>query len=64
VIGVETDFLFPLWQQQEIAEPLRASGRDVTFSALPSIHGHDSFLLDKERFAPLIADFLNQTKRQ
>ena len=33
VVGVETDFLFPLDQQQEIATILRAQGRDVRFVA-------------------------------
>lgn len=58
VIGVETDFLFPLDQQEEIAEGLRKAGRDVRFEALPSIQGHDSFLVDMDRFCPVIADFL------
>lgn len=58
VVGVETDTLFPLWQQRELAEGLRAAGCTVSFAALPSIQGHDAFLVDKERFAPLIAAFL------
>jgi homoserine O-acetyltransferase len=58
VIGVETDLLFPVFQQREVAELLRASGSDVTFHAFPSIQGHDSFLVDNERFEPAIAEFL------
>jgi homoserine acetyltransferase len=58
VIGVETDFLFPLDQQEEIAAVLRQQGRDVRFEALPSIQGHDSFLVDMDRFSPVIGDFL------
>ena len=57
VIGVETDFLFPLHQQEELAEGLRASVPDVAFRALPSIQGHDSFLVDMDRFRPAIAQF-------
>jgi len=59
VIGVETDFLFPLDQQAEIAHGLRALGRDVRFGALPSIQGHDSFLVDIDRFGPVMADFMS-----
>ena len=33
VIGVETDFLFPLDQQEEIAALLRKAGRTVRFEA-------------------------------
>lgn len=58
VVGVETDFLFPLDQQQEIAGILRRHGRDVRLEALPSIQGHDSFLVDMDRFQPVIGSFL------
>jgi homoserine O-acetyltransferase/O-succinyltransferase len=57
VIGVETDFLFPLHQQQELAEALRTKVPHVTFHALPSLQGHDSFLVDMDRFRPAVADF-------
>lgn len=59
VIGVETDLLFPIEQQEELAEGLRAGGRDVTFARLPSIQGHDSFLVDMDRFRPVIAEFFS-----
>lgn len=58
VVGVETDFLFPIEQQEEIATHLRNAGRNVSFSRLPSIQGHDSFLVDMDRFCPVIGDFL------
>jgi len=58
VIGVETDMLFPLFQQREIAELLGRGGGKVTFHPFPSIQGHDSFLVDDERFEPAIAEFL------
>ena len=37
---------------------LRKAGRDVRFEVLPSIQGHDSFLVDMDRFCPVIGDFL------
>lgn len=58
VIGVEHDFLFPLDQQEEIASVLRGLGRKVRFVPLPSVQGHDSFLVDIDRFAPVMTDFL------
>lgn len=58
VVGVETDFLFPIDQQAEIAHVLRALGRNVRFESLPSVHGHDSFLVDTDRFGAVIADFM------
>lgn len=58
VIGVETDLLFPIEQQQELADGLKAAGRTVQFARMPSLQGHDSFLVDMDRFRPVIADFL------
>src|SRR3546814_657998 len=59
VIGAETDILFPLEQQEQIAEGLVAGGSNAEFVALPSPQGHDAFLVDIERFGPVIAGFLD-----
>jgi homoserine O-acetyltransferase/O-succinyltransferase len=58
VMGVETDLLFPVEQQQELADGLARPDREVTFARLPSLQGHDSFLVDMDRFRPIIAEFL------
>jgi homoserine O-acetyltransferase/O-succinyltransferase len=58
VIGVSTDILFPLSQQQEVADGLAAAGAKVDFVALDSPQGHDSFLVDIPRFGEAIARFL------
>ncbi|PZN31929.1 MAG: homoserine O-acetyltransferase [Proteobacteria bacterium] len=60
VIGVETDLLFPIEQQKEIADGLQGKGREVEFHCLPSLQGHDSFLVDMDRFRPVIGDFLQK----
>ena len=39
VIGVTTDFLFPVYQQQELAELLGETGRDVEYVELDCIQG-------------------------
>ncbi|MEM6710056.1 MAG: homoserine O-acetyltransferase [Pseudomonadota bacterium] len=57
VIGVETDLLFPLKQQRELAEYLHRAGIPVEFHALQSVQGHDAFLVDMDRFRPPIARF-------
>ncbi|MBW3549786.1 MAG: homoserine O-acetyltransferase [Proteobacteria bacterium] len=57
-IGVETDILFPLQQQREIAEGLREGGADADFLPLPSPQGHDAFLVDIARFGPAVQGFL------
>jgi homoserine O-acetyltransferase len=57
VLGVETDMLFPIDQQREIADHLRAAGSPVEFHAFPSLQGHDAFLADLARFEPAIGGF-------
>jgi homoserine O-acetyltransferase len=59
VIGVATDFLFPVHQQRELAAGLRRNGGEVTLEELPSIQGHDSFLVDMDRFRPVIQAFFS-----
>lgn len=58
VLGVKTDILFPLQQQEEIAAGLRRAGIETRFLPLPSPQGHDAFLVDAERFAPAVSGFL------
>lgn len=64
VIGAETDLLFPIEQQKQIADGLRDGQREVTFHALPSIQGHDAFLVDMDRFRPILCDFFNCSMNQ
>ncbi len=58
VIGVETDLLFPIEQQEEIAEGLRDAGVSTHFADLPSIQGHDAFLVDTHRFGRVIGNYM------
>lgn len=57
-IGVHTDILFPLQQQEQIAEGFRSGGVDSRFLPLPSPQGHDAFLVDLARFGPAVKSFL------
>ena len=58
-IGANTDILFPVQQQQQIADGLRAGGADAQFIGLESPQGHDAFLVDFERFGPAVRTFLD-----
>jgi len=58
VIGVSTDILFPLVQQEQIADGLRVAGASVDFVALDSPQGHDAFLVDIENYSRAIGGFL------
>ncbi len=57
IIGVVTDILFPIHQQKELADALKPLVDDVEMVELNSINGHDSFLVDMERFDPVIRKF-------
>jgi homoserine O-acetyltransferase len=61
VIGVESDFLFAIEEQAVIARDMQAAGIDTRFVPLPSIEGHDAFLVDLPRFDAAIRSFLNDT---
>ena len=58
VIGVQTDLLFPVSEQQAIAGSLETGGVATRFVSLPCIQGHDSFLIDLETFGREIGKFL------
>ncbi len=58
VLGVESDILFPISQQKEIAEYLSSGTTKVTYKSLECIQGHDSFLVDIEIFSKEIKCFL------
>lgn len=59
VLGVDSDILFPINQQKEIAEYLSSGSTNVTYKSLKCIQGHDSFLVDIETFGKQIQCFLD-----
>jgi homoserine O-acetyltransferase len=60
IIGAQSDILFPIDQQRELAECLRMTGnRKVRYSELDSPTGHDSFLIDVENVGGQIKGFLS-----
>jgi homoserine O-acetyltransferase/O-succinyltransferase len=58
VIGVDSDLLFPVDEQRAVAEALGMAGAETVFAPLDCIEGHDSFLIDLERFGGEISRFL------
>jgi homoserine O-acetyltransferase len=62
VVGVESDWLFPPHQQTEAANALQAAGVPTELKVLPSFEGHDSFLVDVERFSETLSQFFSGLK--
>jgi len=58
-IGANTDILFPVQQQQEVADGLARGGAHAEFMGMDSPQGHDAFLVDFERFGPAVRGFLD-----
>ncbi len=59
VIGVESDLLFSIAEQRSVARDLANAGVVTFFRPLSCIEGHDSFLIDIERFGREIRSFLD-----
>lgn len=59
VIAVETDILFPAYQQEQIRDGLASGSTRVTYHLLPSIQGHDAFLVDSDRFDPAVREYMS-----
>lgn len=57
VIGVETDILFPIHQQRELAAGLAKACSDTRLIELDCIKGHDSFLVEMDAFRPVMCEF-------
>jgi homoserine O-acetyltransferase len=60
VIGVESDMLFAIGEQQKLAGSFEQAGATTSYAPLDCIEGHDSFLIDLERFGNEIRTFLNR----
>ena len=55
VVGIETDRLYPLKQQQELADGIRVSG---PLQVVKSPHGHDGFLIEFDAIDPIVRKLL------
>ena len=61
VIGVQSDLLFSVTEQQGVAQHLQQAGVPTRFAPLPCIEGHDAFLVDLATFGREIGAFLKSS---
>lgn len=60
ILGIQSDLLFPINQQRELAEAFRLLGnRNVIYYELDSPFGHDTFLIDETGVGGAIRGFLS-----
>ena len=60
VIAFKSDWLYPLYQSQEIVKACKLAGLDVTFCEIDSNYGHDAFLVETKEETHLIKYFLEK----
>ena len=62
--SVDSDTLYPPFQQHELRDGLRARGIDVDHVVIESPNGHDGFLTDADQLRAPLAGFLDRVRYQ
>jgi len=57
-----SDWLYPPNQTEAVVADLKRLNKPVTYHLIESDYGHDSFLVEPEKFTPMVAAFLNQLR--
>src|SRR5579864_1439793 len=60
LLSFSSDWLYPPHDSYELEFALRAEHKSVTHIEIEASYGHDSFLLEERRQAPIIAEFLEK----
>ncbi|PLX80652.1 MAG: homoserine O-acetyltransferase, partial [Desulfuromonas sp.] len=55
-----SDWLYPPYQSEEVVEQLRQLKKPVEYHLIESAYGHDSFLVEPEKFTPKVVEFLDR----
>lgn len=58
LMAFSSDWLYPPSGSEELAEALRAAGKEVDLHVIDAPYGHDCFLLEEARQTPMIQEFL------
>ena len=58
ILGVDEDYIFPFECLEEVFDAFKNTAKDVSIKKLPSLNGHDSFLVDHDNFGSSIKEFL------
>jgi homoserine O-acetyltransferase len=55
-----SDWLYPPDQAEEVVDILQKLGKPAAYHLIDSDYGHDSFLVEPEKFTPYIVEFLDR----
>ncbi len=64
VVSFSSDWRFSPARSQEITDALIAAGKDVSYIAIDSDHGHDAFLLPNQRYQAALGGYLRRLADQ
>ena len=64
VVSFSSDWRFSPARSREITDALIAAGKDVSYIAIDSDHGHDAFLLPNQRYQQALGSYLNRLADQ
>lgn len=56
VIGIDTDLLFPIREQEYLAKQIEGASLET----ITSLHGHDGFLVEFDQFKNIVQEFLKR----
>lgn len=62
-VAVDSDVLFPPYQQRDIVEGIRSHGGRARYAQIASPDGHDGFLLATGRLAAELTPFLDEVEK-
>ena len=64
MLGISSDMLYPIYQQQQIHQLLARHGTPAEYVEIDSPHGHDAFLIDLDQVAEPIGTFLDEVEKR
>ena len=64
VVSFSSDWRFSPARSREITDALIAAGKDVSYIAIDSDHGHDAFLLPNQRYQQALGGYLKRLADQ
>jgi homoserine O-acetyltransferase len=63
VVGIDSDTLYPPYQQRQIDAILRANGTPSAYVEVASPHGHDGFLIESDQVGAAVAELLANVEK-
>ncbi len=57
-LGIDSDVLYPTYEQREIVRLFRNNGNDARYVEITSPHGHDAFLIEFDALGVVIGEFV------